>query len=280
MIAYIVLAPVLGGLLSGADRVISARMQGRVGPPLLQPFYDVFKLLQKESITVNGLQNFYVYCFLIFVVMAGALFFSGGDILLVIFALTLANIFFIVGGYSTNSPFSHVGAQREILMMMSYEPMVLISAIGFYTITNSFDVSGIMGGTVPPVVYLPLLFLGFVYILTIKFRKSPFDLSTSHHGHQEIVKGITTEYSGRGLAAIEVAHWYENIYILGFVYLFFSWNNILSPIVGIVACLVTYFAEIVIDNSFARVKWQLALKSSWIVALAVGFVNLFILLFK
>ena len=280
LLLYILLAPLVGGLLSGVDRVISARMQGRVGPPVLQPFYDVFKLLQKESITVNRLQNFYVYFFLIFVITAGSIFFSGGDLLLVIFALTLANIFFIVGGYSSNSAYSHVGAQREILQMMSYEPMVLLTAIGFYTVTKSFNVAGIIGGNVPPVVYLPLIFLGFAYVLTIKLRKSPFDLSTSHHGHQEIVKGITTEFSGRGLAAIEVAHWYENVFILGFVYLFFSWNNILSPVVGVAACLITYFAEIVIDNSFARVKWQLALKSSWIVALAVGFVNLFILLFR
>lgn len=280
MLGYIVLAPVLGGLLSGADRIISARMQGRVGPPLLQPFYDVLKLLQKQSITVNRLQNLYVYCFLVFAVMAGAIFFSGGDLLLMVFALTLANILFIVGGYSTNSPFSQVGAQREILQMMAYEPMVLFAAIGFYALRKTFFVSQILQGDLPPVVYLPLLFVGFLYVLTIKLRKSPFDLSTSHHGHQEIVKGITTEYSGRGLAAIEIAHWYENILLLGFVYLFFSWNNIWSVAVGLAACVVTYFLEIVIDNSYARARWQLTLVSSWIVALAAGFINLFILLYR
>lgn len=279
MIGYIVLAPVLGGLLSGVDRIISARMQGRVGPPLLQPFYDVLKLLQKQSMTVNRLQNLYVYCFLVFAVMAGALFFSGGDLLLVIFALTLANIFFIVGGYSTNSPYSQIGAQREILQMMAYEPMVLFSAIGFYAMSKTFFVGEILDGSLPPVVYLPLLFVGFLYVLTIKLRKSPFDLSTSHHGHQEIVKGITTEYSGRGLAVIEIAHWYENIFLLGFVYLFFSWDNIWSPLVGVLACVVAYFLEILIDNSYARFRWQLTLASSWIVALAAGFLNLFILLY-
>ncbi len=279
MIGYIVLAPALGGLLSGVDRIVSARMQGRVGPPLLQPFYDVFKLLQKQSMTVNRLQNLYVYCFLVFAIMAGALFFSGGDLLLVIFALTLANIFFIVGGYSTNSPYSQIGAQREILQMMAYEPMVLFSAIGFYAMSKTFFVSEILDGSLPPVVYLPLLFVGYLYVLTIKLRKSPFDLSTSHHGHQEIVKGITTEYSGRGLAVIEIAHWYENIFLLGFVYLFFSWDNIWSPLVGVLACVVAYFLEILIDNSYARFRWQLTLASSWIVALAAGFLNLFILLY-
>ena len=280
VIAYIVLAPLVGGLLNGLDRVISARMQGRVGPPLLQPFYDVLKLLNKESVTVNRLQNFYVYCFFVFMVLAGSVFMSGGDLLLVIFALTLANIFFIVGGYSTNSPYSHVGAQREILQMMAYEPMVLLTAIGFYAVTGSFAVSNILQASSPAIITMPLLFVGFLYVLTIKLRKSPFDLSTSHHGHQEIVKGITTEYSGRGLAFIEITHWYETIFILGFVYLFFAWGAAVSPLVALLVTAAAYFLEIVIDNTFARVKWQLALKSSWIVALAAGFINLFIILYR
>ena len=280
VIAYIVLAPLVGGLLNGLDRVISARMQGRVGPPVFQPFYDVLKLLQKESITVNRLPNLYVYCFFVFVILAGSVFMSGGDLLLVIFALTLANIFFIVGGYSTNSPYSHIGAQREILQMMAYEPMVLLTAIGFYAATGSFAVGDILHSAHPAIITMPLLFVGFLYILTIKLRKSPFDLSTSHHGHQEIVKGITTEYSGRGLAFIEMTHWYENVFILGFIYLFFAWNNSVSPIVALVITLAAYFLEIVIDNTFARFKWQLTLKSSWIVALAAGFVNLFIILYR
>ncbi|MEE0777037.1 MAG: NADH-quinone oxidoreductase subunit H, partial [Bacillota bacterium] len=51
LIAYLVLAPFVGGFLAGLDRKISARMQGRFGPPVLQPFYDVSKLRQKEAIT-------------------------------------------------------------------------------------------------------------------------------------------------------------------------------------------------------------------------------------
>jgi len=53
IIAIIIVAPLLGGLLTGIDRVITARMQGRKGPSVLQPFYDVLKLFQKESIEVN-----------------------------------------------------------------------------------------------------------------------------------------------------------------------------------------------------------------------------------
>ena len=139
--AYIVIAPVLGGLLNGLDRRISARMQGRWGPPILQPFYDVLKLMQKENIVVRRSQNFYIYFFFMFMVFTGGLFFTGGDILLVIFALTLASIFFILGAYKASSPYSFLGAERELIQMMSYEPMVLLSAVGMYLVTRSFFVS-------------------------------------------------------------------------------------------------------------------------------------------
>jgi formate hydrogenlyase subunit 4 len=124
---------------------------------------------------------------------------------------------------------------------------------------------------------MPGIFLGFLYILTIKLRKSPFDLSMSHHAHQELVKGMVTEMSGKTLAMIEIAHWYENMFLLGFVYLFFAWNVGWSPVLAVVICLLMYFLEIFIDNNYARVKWQLAINSSWIVAATLGFVNIIVL---
>lgn len=104
IVAYIVLAPFVGGFLAGLDRIISARMQGRVGPPVLQPFYDVLKLFEKEKTTVNKVQDFYVACFLLFVVVTGCFFFAGGDLLLVLFTLTTASAFLIIAAYSSNSP--------------------------------------------------------------------------------------------------------------------------------------------------------------------------------
>ena len=279
LLLYVVLAPIAGGLLAGIDRIITARMQKRVGPPVLQPFYDVFKLMGKESITVNRLQNYYIFCFLLFIIFTGALFFTGGDILLVIFALTMASVFLVLGAYASNSPYSYIGAERELIQMMSYEPMVLLTAIGMYAVTSSFSITDIVASGMPLVFYLPGIFIGFVYILTIKLRKSPFDLSMSHHGHQELVKGLSTEFSGSTLAMIEVAHWYENIFLMGFVYLFFAWGWKWSPLIAIAACIIIYFIEIYIDNSEARVKWQVALKTSWFVAITLGFVNLLVLYF-
>lgn len=279
VLAYLLLAPIAGGLLAGIDRKISAHMQGRVGPPLLQPFYDFFKLLEKEPITVNKVQDFYVGCFLLFIMITGCFFFGGGDLLLVIFSLTLASIFLVVAAFSSNSPYSQVGAERELLQMMSYEPMVLLTAIGFYLVYGSFNISEIVAGPNMAIIYLPGIFLGFLFILTIKLRKSPFDLSMSHHAHQELVKGLTTEFSGKTMALIELAHWYENIFLLGFIYLFFAYSAPWSIVLAVVVCLLAYFLEIVIDNNYARMKWQIAINSSWIIALVLGFTNLLVLYF-
>lgn len=277
IIGIIILAPLVGGLLTGIDRVITARMQGRQGPPVLQPFYDVIKLIQKESIEVNLMHRFYVYISLFFIVLTTVIMLTGGDILLAIFALTLGSIFFVLGGYSSNSPYSHIGSERELMQMMAYEPMVLLAAIGLYYADHSFFIKDIVTADIPSIVYLPGIFIGVIYILTFKLRKSPFDFSMGHHGHQEIVQGITTEYSGKDLAIIEIAHWYEVVIALTLVYVFIAAKSPITVVLAILVCALAYFLEIVIDNGFARMKWQFALKSAWIVTGVLGVVNLMIL---
>lgn len=270
---YILFAPVAGGLLAGLDRKLSARMQGRVGPPILQPFYDVFKLMKKERKPVNRFQNFYIFLFLFFMVFTGSMLFTGADMLLMIFALTLSGIFFALAGFSVDSPFSHTGAEREILQMMSYDPMMIMVPIGMYLVTGSFRVDEIAASGRPLIAFLPGIFIGYVYILTFKFRKSPFDISMSHHAHQEIVKGLTTEFSGSSLAAIEIAHWYENVLLLGIVYLFFA----AIPALAAAMVFIVYLLEIFIDNTNARFRWELAFTSTWLFTLVTGVSNIIVL---
>ncbi|HPS59140.1 MAG TPA: NADH-quinone oxidoreductase subunit H [Spirochaetota bacterium] len=271
---YVVLAPLAGGLLAGLDRKISARLQGRVGPPVVQPFYDVFKLMKKETLRVNRYQNFYIFLFLVFMIFTGSLIFTGADMLLMIFALTLSGIFLVLAAFSVDSPFSHTGAEREIIQMMSCDPMLILVPVGMYLVTGSFRVSEIAMFERPLIMFLPGVFTGYVFILTMKFRKSPFDLSMAHHAaHQEIVKGLTTEFSGKALAAIEVAHWYENVLLLAIVYLFFA----RIPVLAAAMVLFVFLLEIFIDNINARFRWELAFSSTWIFTLVTGGANIIIL---
>jgi formate hydrogenlyase subunit 4 len=274
VIAYVILAPLAGGLLAGLDRKVSAWMQGRVGPPVIQPFYDVLKLFSKEKIAVNTHQNFFVFLYFLFMVFTGSIFFAGVSLLLVVFVLVLASLFLVLAAFSVNSPYSHVGAERELIQMLAYDPAIIIMAIGFYVVTGTFNVGSIYQASRDGylIAYLPGIFAAYVYVLTIKFRKSPFDLSMSHHPHQELVKGLTTEFSGPHLALIEVAHWYENILLLSLITLFFAFN----PVIGVGVALLAYFAEVFTDNAFARVKWKMMFISTWIFTLVAGVSNLMI----
>lgn len=277
MFIFVIVAPFLGGLLEGIDRKISARMQGRKGPRLLQPFYDVMKLANKQLLVVNRFQLLMVLSYLCFIIFTGALFFGGFDMLLCFFSLSTAVMFLILASTSTHSPFSTIGSHRELVQMMAYEPMVLLTAVGFYLATGSFKMFDIIHTPLPTIVYAPGFFVGFVFILTIKFRKSPFDLSTSHHAHQEVVKGITTEMVGPQYAATVVAEWYENVFLLGIVGLFFISSNPFSYLWALLAIIVVFFLEILIDNTSARVNWKLMFKLTWSITIITGGVNLLIL---
>ena len=268
---FVILSPLVGAIIFGLDRIITARMQGRVGPPVLQPLYDIFKLFEKEKMVIHESQNFWIFGYLVFIIITGALFFGGSDILLVIFALTLAHVALILGAFSSGSPYAHIGAERELLQLMAVEPMIIIAAVGFYEVTNSFNTLDIISFGTPLILTLPGIFIGFVYILTVKLRKSPFDISTSHHAHQELVRGLNTEFAGSTLGMVELAHLYETVILLGFIFLFFG---LAAPIIGLIVVALIYLIEIFVDNATSRVKWSLMFKSCWIVTAVLGVVNL------
>lgn len=277
-VLYLVLAPLVGGLMDGVDRVITARMQGRQGPPVMQPIWDCWKLLQKEKLMVNKAQFFMVGSYTLFVILSGALFFAGNDVLLTFFALTTAEMFLVMGASCASSPFSAMGANRELVQMAAYEPMVLLAGVGFYLATGTFNVGEIATNPgIPAIVKLPGFFIGFVFILSIKLRKSPFDVSTSHHAHQEMVKGVTTEMVGVTLACVTIADWYEEVMLMGIVALFVLNGTVWSVILGIVVAELVYFLQVLLDNTCARVKWELMFKLAWGFTFLAGGINLLIL---
>lgn len=189
IVLFAIAGPVVGCLLAGLDRKITARMQGRVGPPLLQPYYDVRKLIEKDDVSVNTVEGTYITFALVLTVIGGGVFVAGGNFLMCVFLITLSALFFIVAAYSSRSPYSEVGADRETLQVMAYEPTVLFVAVCMFLALGTFDVAGVANIGLPMIVVCIPAFLALMFVLTIKLRKSPFDLSYSHHAHQELVKG-------------------------------------------------------------------------------------------
>lgn len=276
IILAVVGAPIIGGLLSGLDRRITARVQGRFGPPILQPFYDVIKLLGKQKNIVNYWQIFCVHIYLISSMLCVVLFAMQSDLLMIFFVMTIGAVFMVMGALSVPSPYSQIGAQRELMQMLTYEPLLVIVFVSIFFVTGSFKIDDIVAYDRPLALVLPLMYIVLSFALTIKLRKSPFDISASHHAHQELVRGVLTEYSGPYLAIIEIAHWYEVVLILGICALFWttSWFGMLVLLV------LTYLAEILIDNVMTRMTWRWMLTYVWGMGIGLSFMNLALLYAK
>ncbi len=270
ILATIMLAPLVGGLLVGIDRKLSARMQGRMGPPIIQPFYDLIKLFSKDALVSTKMQLVSVYVYLTSVVLSLVMLVLGQDLLVLLFVLALGSVSIILGAFSVRSPYSQLGAYRELLLLLSYEPLLALFVVGVYLATGSFMVRDIFRLEQPLLLTLPLFGLTQILVLAMKMNKSPFDISASHHAHQEVVRGILTEFSGPYLGIIELTHWYELVLLLGLTVLLWATN----VWVGIALAIVSYFAVIVLDSITARMTWRWTLRVGWGIGIPLAVINL------
>jgi ech hydrogenase subunit B len=245
-ILVFIAAPLVIGLLLGVDRKLTARMQNRIGPPLLQPFIDMAKLFYKRPLVVNDLQIVFAGAALLFQAIALALFVVGGDILVALFISSAGSVWLVLGAFSAASPYSYVGGQRELLAILAYEPIlfVVVIAIG---LESTFLVKDINEGLLT---ILPLAVVAMIPVLVILLEKSPFDVPTAH---QEIMAGPYVEYSGPYLAMMELARWFQLAFVFGIMTLFvWDQSTAISVAAKVAIVLLSLFAVIVIDNSTAR----------------------------
>ena len=224
------------------------------------------------------LQSALLLCYLALMIFTGAIFFAGNDILMCLFVLSTASTFMYFAAVVTSSPYNTIASSRELIQIMTYEPAVLLAGVGFYLVSGTFSVSRIANNDIVMLTRMPGLFASFVLILLIKMRKSPFDVSTSHHAHQELVMGVKTEMGARNLAIFTITEWYETSILMGIVGLFVVTSNPLSYVGALLLCAVVYFFLILADNACARVKWDQMLKITWLFTFFASGVNLLILM--
>jgi ech hydrogenase subunit B len=273
----IVITPFVGGLLKGIDRKLTARMQGRIGPPITQSFYDVIKLFGKQSIVAGKAQLVFASAYLILIVASVVLFILGQDLMMLLLVFFFGSLCLPLGALSVKSPYSQIGGHRELLQFLAYEPILLLAAMPIALTANGFSVSNVIASGQPLLPSLWLTFIAVLVALIIIMRKSPFDISSSEHAHQEIVRGILTEYSGPYLAVIELAHWYETVLVLGLIGLFWASGQLWW--ISILIALASWFAVLVIDNISARLTWSRMVGYVWgigivLIGLNIVFINL------
>jgi ech hydrogenase subunit B len=253
-------APVGVGLALGVDRQVTAAIQRRAGPPLLQPLYDVTKLIGKLSLPADRLMAGLLIAQLGFSAAALVMLALGGDLIVAILLLGAGHVLFLLAAASVESPYAQIGASRELVLLVAREPLLLLVALAYAHAAGSSS-SGTMLANGPILLQLPTLGITLAVLLGIALRKSPWDLATSHHGHQELVKGSTTEMSGPFLALGELSHWYEVAVIVAVIFLVAG----TALWLGLILAALAYAVVLVIDNSVPRATWRVALVTAWCV---------------
>ncbi len=306
-----IFAITLGLVLKGIDRKVSARMQWRIGPPLRQPFRDVRKLLLKDSVMPrNAVPWIYnsapiislasLLTILLFIPVGSlpALLGDSGDIVVVLYLLIIPSVAIIVGAFSSGSPFASIGAQREMVMLISYElplSMVVFTLAWRYSIVHpsmpalSFEtfvenpvwsgmsVSGIIG---------TIIFLGIMLLVTTaEIAKVPFDIPEAE---TEIAEGVFVEYSGRNYAMFYLADAVKMVVLPAIlVAIFFPYN--ISPILSawvelpswawyivdilffiLKVALITIFSVTFLRTALARFKIDQVVRIYWFYLMMAG----------
>jgi ech hydrogenase subunit B len=268
-IILVILAPLIGGLVYGFERIVKARMQRRIGPPLLQPFYDFLKLAQKRQMLVHSAHAFLGIMHFVALWFALAVLLLGSDLILVIFLHLLATALLLLAAYSTRSVFSHLGANRLAISVLAYEPVLILIAVAIFMLTGSFNASAAFNHSTPLLYQMPLAFVALLLVLPIKLKKSPFDVAEAH---QEVTGGVELEFSGLFFEAVYTAKWLDYVFCYTLVYLF-AGNNI---ILGIGLMLFTFLYLNALDNSTARVNYKQMLRFSLGVSFSLALINLLI----
>ena len=270
----IVLAtPLIGGLLVGIDRKLTARMQERMGPPLIQPFFDVLKLWGKAPMIASQLQPVLAFGYLGFALVSAGLVAFRQDLLLILFVTAIADICLTVAAFNAKSPYSYIGGRREFLSMLSYEPVLLLADIAIFLVTGSFTIKGIYSYGKPLLLVIPAALVALQIVLVVEMKKSPFDVSGSGHAHQELVRGVYTEFSGYTMALVELGHWVKMTTMLMILSLFWAPNLIIGGAIS----LTMFFIVIIADNIFPRLDWQSMLKTTWGIGFSLIILNVIIL---
>jgi NADH-quinone oxidoreductase subunit H len=197
------------------ERKAVARMQGRIGPPFMQPFYDFVKLVGKQTPQRTGIAGLLMKAWPLIAVSAAAgavgllpvLPASGGfegDLILLLALLELPSMCIIAAGFSSRSIFGEIGSAREAVLSVSYNVVFLLAIVSIAASQHTFRLEALAHLPVSPLQIMGVIAL--LVCLPAKLHLNPFSLPNAE---QEIYSGPMTEYAGPELAMWELSHGLE-----------------------------------------------------------------------
>lgn len=290
-----------GLLLSGIDRKLVARMQKRVGPPVLQPFYDFFKLCGKECI-VPAAANRTMFLMAPLVGLAALVViqlfipifdftaFSGmADVIVILYLLLIPALSAIFGGAASGSPYAGIGLSREMVTVIACElPLVLIllavgktvgNALGsgvVFSLTSIVECQAAHGSLILKGSMIPAA-IAFLLVIPGETGNHPFDAAEAE---TEICEGLLVEYSGAPLAVYKLSHSVKMLTLTSlFAALFLGGLGtglvLLDAIILFAICVVLTAVTISLVHAVtARLKIEQLFKYYWTVVSALALISL------
>ena len=290
-----------GMLLCGIDRKLVAKMQKRVGPPILQPFYDFFKLCGKETIVpasaskttflmapLVGLAALVVIQLFIPVFSFSA--FSGmADVIVILYLLLIPAMSIILGGAASGSPYAGVGLSREMVTIISCElPLVLVllavaktvgSAMGTglcFSLSDIAAYQAMNGSLITKLSMIPAA-AAMLLIIPGETGNHPFDAAEAE---TEICEGLLAEYSGAPLGVFKLSHAIKMLTLTSlFVALFLGGLGTgivaLDAVILFLLCVVLTAVSISFVHAItARLKIEQIFKFYWTLVTGLALISL------
>jgi len=267
----------VGIIASWIVRKVSALVQWRVGPPILQPFYDIMKLMGKETLIPQDAQRLVFISAPLFG-MAGVLLLSTmllritlkpeemfiGDVIVAIYLMVLPSLALILGSSASASPHAAIGTSREMKLVMSYElPLVLAFIVVIIKTGGQLNLASIAERTPALSISGMLAFLASLLCIQAKLGFIPFDMAEAE---TELASGVLIEYSGALLAIWKIMQTMMLVALPLFLVMLFlggiatsGWSLLL----GILKYVLILVLVILIKNTNPRMRIDQAMKFFW-----------------
>ena len=215
------LALLAAPLLTGYVRKVKARLQRRQGPPILQPYRDILRLLRKEAVIADSASwLFRVAPYMIFAgtwvaaalvptFATGLLFSWSADLIAIIALLGSARFFLALAGMDVGTAFGGIGSSREMMIASLAEPAMLLIVFTMALVARSTQLSDVAAMLASPEVglrvSLGLALIALVIVAIAENGRIPVDNPATHLELTMVHEAMVLEYSGRHLAMIEFA---------------------------------------------------------------------------
>lgn len=277
VLLILALAPFFEGVL----RKLKAALHSRQGPPLSQPYLDTLKLLGKEDLRTGRSTGYDALpsVALASVLLAATLipiggvapFAFAGDAMGLLYVLSISTVLLILAAYGSGSPFAAVGGSREMMMLLSVEPVVAATLVVAAIKAGTLSVGGIQAALLNdgPSISMTLAAIALLLAVQAQAGKLPFDIAEAD---QEVMGGPLIEQSGPRLALFKYTIWVRQlVYSLLLVELFFPWPRGSSVLVNLPLALGKAAVVLVVVALIDVVNPRLRVEQAMSYYLRVGF---------